>query len=87
MSDMAFQEGDSPASKLDLEGLGGEVRVKVDIPIKSAEYQDYLASVREMERQREESGGLTPEGIGGIRKAVAEVDQLAQKTLQRNKAN
>jgi hypothetical protein len=83
---MAIIEGDSPASKADLEGLGGENSIKVDVPFASEAYQNYLNSLKEMERQREESGGPTVAGIQGVREAAAGVDREAKKILNKSRS-
>jgi len=70
-----------------LESTGGEVRIKVQIPGNSKEYQRYLKALKENERLREEGGGLTTEGLSGIRNAARDLDELAKKTYQRQRAS
>lgn len=68
-------------------GVGGEDRVKADVPVESVEYQAYLAALKERERLREENGGDTPEGVAGVQKSASDVDKLAQGIIQRERAN
>ena len=69
------------------EGLGGDNSIKVNIPLCSDEYQQYLNALRQREKLREENGGDTTKGINSVRKAVTEVDNLAKKIYQRERSN
>lgn len=69
-----------------IEGLGGENSIKVDVPIVSDPYQEYLAALRDLEQVRETTGGITSEAIERVRKAAAGVDSLALDIFQKSKA-
>jgi hypothetical protein len=70
-----------------IEGLGGDNRLKVDVPVDSDPYKTFLEAQRERERLREENGGDTIEGVELVRKAVAGVNLAALEQFRKEKSN
>ena len=84
---MARLNKESLLTPYELQGMGGDFRIKVMIPIKSTAYQAFLAANREYERLREENGGPTLEGQTGIIEATKRLDAYAKTLIKEQKRN
>ena len=72
---------------LKIEGLGGKNSIKVEVPVASRFYQNYLDTLKEDARLTELYGGRTSKGIEGVRIAVEELNSFALTTFIKQKSN
>jgi len=74
-------------TQLELKSMGGESGFKVEIPIASDPYQDYLNTGRIMEEDREIYGQIRTESRNAHIAAIKRLNEFALATYLKNKSN